>query len=78
MMERHLGHEVMEMAADINRIGTGDDIILSANQLKTHREICRLFNQPHLSATSHNASPPASNSFEYFKIYHSFTLITTA
>jgi hypothetical protein len=32
----HLKHEIMRMAADIDRIGTGNDIILSADQLKPH------------------------------------------
>jgi hypothetical protein len=35
-MEHHLEHEVMNMAADMDRVGTGDDIILSANQSKIH------------------------------------------
>jgi hypothetical protein len=34
--KHHLKHEVMRVAADIDRVGTGDDIIPSADQLKTH------------------------------------------
>jgi hypothetical protein len=78
MMEHHLGHEVMQIAADIDRVGTGDDTVHSVGQLKISLRDLPSF-QPTTSQCNLTQRESAClEFFRVFKIYHSSTLITPA